>query len=423
MRALSRPSKLWANFRLVLKANVASQLILLVAAPVLTRLYTPADFGVLALYTTIVAMIAAVATLRFDWLVPNTRTDRGAAALWLAGGLTLVAALAVVIVILSLPGAKTLFAGRYDALYTYRYFIPAGVAGLAVHQLFHGWYIRRSNLAPVSRTKVVQSISNVAASLVLGALALEAFGLTFAAVIGSWAGIAILLSHADGLLAALRGLSLSRVRRMARRWIGRAVVSALVAGLNTFSTNAMILFLALVYRSPELGLLAFTYRLIGAPIGMVAQALSQSFWAHSAELVRVRDYAGLRSEYLRMSALLSGLAAPICLACGGASFFVTVIFGEKWDGMGEILIMLLPMICGMVVVSPTNHLVILNKQALQLFADLLRLGLVGLAAVLAALADLRFAHAVLLVSCGSLAGHLALFGIQVDQHRRLVRRH
>ena len=45
---------------------IAGQLILVATIPVLTRLYSPADFGVFTIYLSIVNMLGAVAALRFE---------------------------------------------------------------------------------------------------------------------------------------------------------------------------------------------------------------------------------------------------------------------------------------------------------------------------------------------------------------------
>ena len=427
MKRLS-PARLWsglgtarfrANFRVVALANIGSQALLLLASPILSRLFEPADFGVLALYVSVTSLVVSMATLRFDWLMPNARSDRSAAALFVAGGAVLgCVTLAVGVVVL--VAGETVLPERYAVLQSFAPLIPLGILGLGLHQLYQGWYVRRSDLLPVSKTKIVQSVGNIAISITLGLLAFGALGLLFATLVASWLGISMLVRGAPDLGRHLRGLRRRQIVAVARRFTRQAVLSTAVSGLNVASSQAIILLLALVYAPAQVGLVAFAHRLMAAPVTIVAQALSQSFWAHTSDLVQARDYRGLRRDYLKVTYLLLGLAATLGLVALAAQPLIVPVFGPDWTELGAIVLALVPLIWGAAVVSPTNHLVVLNRQGLQLYADILRLGLVGSAIVAAAFFDWDFVWAVLAVACSSLLGHMVLFFVQLNLHGRLI---
>jgi O-antigen/teichoic acid export membrane protein len=282
--------------------------------------------------------------------------------------------------------------------------------------------VRRSDLRPVSKTKIIQSIGNIVLSIGLGVLAFGASGLLFATLIASWLGISILVRHAPDLLQQIRRLRRVEVIVLVRRFLQQAVLSTSVSGLNVVSSQAMILLLALVYAPGQVGLVAFAQRLFAAPVGIVAQALSQSFWAHAADLVQASDYQGLRRDYLKVTALLIGLAVGLLIFAVIVQPLIVLIFGPKWVALGGVLLALMPMILGAAIVSPTNHLVVLNRQGLQLYADILRLGLVCSAITCAAVFDWGFVWAVLAVACSSFLGHIVLFFLQLHLQSGLIER-
>ena len=230
----------------------------------------------------------------------------------------------------------------------------------------------------------------------------------------------MLVRHARDLLAEFWTLSGRFVLRIAWRWRYSALLSTFVSCVNTASSMAMFLLLALVYPVESVGLFAFTHKLVAAPLGTIAQALSQSFWAHAATLTRAGNYRTIQSDFLKLSKLLGAFAAVMVAACFAMAPLFEVIFGQEWAAMGTVLICMAPLIVGLVVVSPTNHLVVLNRQGLQLFADLLRLVLVSGAVWLAMVLDWDFPLAILGMSVGSLLGHAVLFLIQIAVHRQLV---
>src|SRR3954454_20274925 len=76
---------------------------IVLVSPLLTRLYTPADFGVFAVFTALVLMLSVVATLRLETAVVLPERDEEAAALaW--------SALSAAVVIAGLVGLVGLLA-------------------------------------------------------------------------------------------------------------------------------------------------------------------------------------------------------------------------------------------------------------------------------------------------------------------------
>jgi O-antigen/teichoic acid export membrane protein len=65
MRILPK-SRFARNVAVVSAGSAMGQGLLIVSAPLLTRLYTPADFGVLAVYVSIVSILVVVASLRYE---------------------------------------------------------------------------------------------------------------------------------------------------------------------------------------------------------------------------------------------------------------------------------------------------------------------------------------------------------------------
>ena len=58
---------------------VAGQAIIVAASPILTRLYSPEDFGVLAVFASLLSILSIVASLRYQLAIPLPKTDEEAA--------------------------------------------------------------------------------------------------------------------------------------------------------------------------------------------------------------------------------------------------------------------------------------------------------------------------------------------------------
>src|SRR5687767_8086459 len=71
------------HFMVLFSGTAAAQLVNLASYPFLARLYTPADFGVFAMFVAVSAIPGAIACGRFDLAVPTAPRAGRFAILWL----------------------------------------------------------------------------------------------------------------------------------------------------------------------------------------------------------------------------------------------------------------------------------------------------------------------------------------------------
>ncbi len=404
-------SKLRHNFLAVLQANVLAQVVALAVAPVLSRLYTPSDFGTIAIFVAAFQLIAAISTARLDWSIPNTDTKRQAVSLFSTGFIALcVVCVSTAAVFAIKPPLLDHWSG-FTTLGSLIWLLPVTVFGFGLNQLLQGWFVRENNLVPVSRMAVAQSLGNASVSVFLGMLHVGVVGLVLATVVGAWLGIGMMIRRAKGLFPTVFTVSLQEICESSRRYWKEGCISSTVSLINAASAAAPVIMLAMFFSVQEVGWYSLMLRMAAAPVGVVGRALSQSFWARASELVRAKEFSALSALYLKIIRLLLLAAIPVSLACFAGPWYIGFIFGKEWDGAGHVLFALTPMLVGITVFSSTNHLIVFSRQDLQLIGDGFRLIAVIFSVYLAHLYDWSFLTAVWLVSFSSLTAYVILFGI------------
>ena len=408
-----------SNFKKLAIANILAQILIVISAPILSRLFKPENFGELALYLSITSIITSIATLKFDWLIPNARSNRIAARLFMVGICILITSTLIFFVTILIIG-DTVIPKEYLTLRKFAPFMALGVLGAGLHDLYTGWYVRISNLTNISKVKILSSASIIAMSILFGLTAFKDLGLLFAYIFGSWIGISLLFYGALELKFYLHNLRINQLKPIIKKYANQAFLSTAISALNVFSFRVTILLFAFIYSPYQIGLLIFGQQLINKPLQTIAQGLSKSFWAHVADLARHKEYRKLRKDFLKITYLLVGAAILLVLFIILIQPLIPILFGREWSEMGTILIMLIPMVFGSTIVSPTNHLIVLGQQALQLYADVIRLALICISIISAVFFELDFFYAVLSVSFSSLIGHLILFVIQLREQNKLI---
>lgn len=402
------------------KANVLTLALPFLAAPLLTRLYTPEDFAVLAVFLSLTTMLLSVVTFRFDYVLPNAKAHDQVASLFVAGMATLFLSLAIivpVIVVFDLPESS------YFALLSevphLAVVLPVTIFALACSNMLKGWFVWTGDLRPVSKSTIALAISNVGASICLGVLAFSVLGLVGAAALSAILGTIVLYRSAPlALRQALSKLNRDIFVTTERAFRKSAAICTLSSLCSAAALTAPVFLLVAVYPSREVGWFILMHKLIAAPLGALTSALGQGFWSHAAELVRTGSYAQLRADQLRATRKLALLSLPTVFFCLAGPLFVGPIFGEEnWAGAGLVLVVMAPMFVGSLVFKPTNHLVVLNKKHMQIYADLISISGTIVSVGLAANLDLGFLTAVALLSVSFLVGDLFLFMAHRHAHR------
>jgi len=252
-------------------------------------------------------------------------------------------------------------------------FLPVTILGGGFHQLMHCWYVRQAELSKVASVRIAQSFTGTGLNVVGGYAGLGAWGLIGSSVISAWVGMGLLVSGAQSLKRSFARLSLNRIKVGITRYWWESTTSPMVAVVNVASLAVVPLLLVQYYSAKEVGWYALMYRLAITPIGLLTSALSQSFWAEAAQLVKT-DIVRLKNLFLKSTKLLMLAAIPAVLLCVSGPLFVGPVLGEdQWAGAGDILMALAPMLVGMIVVQPLTHLIVHKKQIWKLYLDVIKL--------------------------------------------------
>jgi O-antigen/teichoic acid export membrane protein len=141
--------------------------------PILTRLYTPADFSTLAVFSSLLSIVAVAACLRFDIAIPIPGGDSQAFNL-----LTLAIGCSVAIAVVA--GASVLLApswlpeviGRLD-LQPYLWLLPIGILTAGSYSALQNWFVREKDFSLIARSRVAQSAASAGTQIGMAGSALD----------------------------------------------------------------------------------------------------------------------------------------------------------------------------------------------------------------------------------------------------------
>ena len=322
-QVLARPTLMLLVF------NAAAQIISLCAAPLLTRLYSPEQFGVLGAITGIVMVCVPLVTGRYELAIPRAQSDTEAFVV-LRVCMTAIGAGCIVVALLAWLGASAgparvveLLAGRW-------YFVPLGVVCVALYDTLAMEASRQNRLRPLAFSKLSQVFAGVGGQIAFGWFGWTAIGLLVGFLLNQSMGVMRLFKELVASHPARAPIAWRDVRAAAfvhRRYPMFAGWTSALEGCAKWSLQ---LAFAVLWDPTIAGFIFLTDRLVGRPLQLLSTSLLPVYVANVSRALREDPADALRSFYksLRRQAMLA-VTWTICIIVL-APLVVGPLFGQAW---------------------------------------------------------------------------------------------
>ena len=401
-----------ASVRNVLKlagGTAGSQVITVAAAPILTRLYGPESFGVLATFASILALLNVVSSLRYELAIAVPEDDDEAIALvWLCFVLVAIST-ALTALGVALLGNQLVSWLHQPALKPLLWLLPVGVLLTGVYQPLSYWAIRRKQFGLLAQTKFRQSIFGVATNL--AAAPLGTIGLLLGQIVSQSAGfVAILRQSAAVLLRGPRTAPAVLLKTL-QGYSHFGIYSSLAGLINTIGNQVPNLIFASAFGAAQLGQLALAQRLLLLPAGLIGSSVGQVFLSQAADRYRAGTLPALiwkASRKLLAYGLVTAAGASVIVAP-----LMPAIFGVEWAPTRWMIPLLTPLFLGQLIVSPLSMaFVAAEKNSAGLIAQTALMG-IRLAPLLIFITffNVNFSTAILLYAGTAFLGYLSYLRI------------
>ena len=314
--------------------TAAGHAILFSAYPILTRLYTPADFGVLGAYAAFLTVLTRIAAWRFNAAIPVPRQEAAALNLLVLSIVAVVATSLVTLVVVWMSG--TYIARLLDTpeLAGYLWFLPLALMGSGIYLSLNAWAARNAAYGLIAKTRISQSCLQVGLQIGVGLFSHGALGL----VLGDAAGRA----GGAGTLTALitrrnmkwhKDISTNRILAVARRYRRLPLFSTWSTLLNGLGTQLPSLLLLAVFGAAVAGWFNLAVLVLQAPVLLLGQAIAQVFLTDAGASYRQGRLPEYTGEMLHR--LVAVAAAPALLFILVAPALFAGLFGEEWRDAGH----------------------------------------------------------------------------------------
>jgi O-antigen/teichoic acid export membrane protein len=323
------------SVRTLATGTAAAQAISLLTAPVLSRLYAPADYGTFALYNSFLALGAAFATAKYENAIMLPATDEDGWSLVLLSGAISIGAGAIVVLIVGGYAAWAALSADFVTVPWWLWFLPLGVVAAAMGSVLSLWLTRRQAFTTVAKNRVVLVCVMSIVHIVLGMQGIGAAGLFIGYALGEALRIGLLIraTRATGgghyALTAISGMS-----KVWKRYRSFAVLSLVADTLNTVTSQIPVLMIKHNFGIATLGQYSQSERMAGLPARVLGSAIADVFRQRaSADFARDGNCRALWLSTLRLLVVVAIPPATALLIYGPSLF--RLVLGVQWVTAGE----------------------------------------------------------------------------------------
>jgi lipopolysaccharide exporter len=319
----------------LISGSFAVQAISLVLSPIMTRLYSPENFGVSAVFTSIYSILAVITCLRYEATIVIAKTKEESANM--LGVCMFFASLTTLVFFPTLYFLRYWLADIFQApeLVYLIWLAPLTALTSGTYLAFYNWNTRNRKYIRLSAASVTQEVVMDGTRL--------AFGFS-----GHASGATLIISNILGSLTSSIALAVPILTnewdflKSSITWHGMVegikkfkkfpLYTTWTSLISIFAHQITTLLLAVFFTNAVTGFYAMGNRIIRLPITMVANVISQVFFQRAAQAKHEGNISSLvENTFERL--IVYGLFPMLLLLIAGKELF-TLVLGEPWAEAG-----------------------------------------------------------------------------------------
>ncbi|GEK91032.1 lipopolysaccharide biosynthesis protein [Alkalibacterium kapii] len=390
-----KKNKFTKNIIMLTSGSLIAQIINTFSTPLITRLYSPEEYGVLTIYGSILAMMS-ISSLNYEQAIPIADDEDAANnVLFLSFSILFTFVISTTFIIAMFGSSIFEYYDDSGILYTYRYFLPIGMLFTGMYRIFIKYAYRKKNFDIIYRTKVTQSITGNLVKIFGGFFGLGSIMLIIGKIVANSAGVINLSKQLSS--ESYSNLSISKLYWSFKRYIKFPLYLTPSTFFQKFTNQIPIIFIGILYGSEMLGYYGLAYNIVKLPMNLIGQSVSNVFYAEAATLGKSDPIKLKRlSDKLIIRLVFIGMIPLIVILLFGPHLF-SLFFGIEWYHSGVYARVISFLVFSNFIFTPVSRVYEVYEKQREIFLlSLFRLFISGLGFGVSYILNLNFIWALIL---------------------------
>lgn len=359
------------NILLMTGGRVVAQLIPILITPVITRIYSPKEFGLFAVFLTIVSFVASVSNGRYCLaiLLPKKKINAQRLVLISMFFTSIVSVLFAIVVWIFNEHFFSLFNIQDLDEHLLLFFLTILFIGL--HEALYYYFLREKQYKKLAVFAIIQALTSISVRLIFGLTGNTETGLIVSYLSEYFIGTVLLLFNLDFKFNIQ--LSRKNFKKLFIRYISFLRYSLFSDSLSVLASSSPNVLLNKGFGSTSAGYFSLSEKVLGSPIWFVTSSVSDVFKQEFSEQNRMGKDSKILFLKTFKTLLIIGLI-PFSLIFILSPYVIPPLLGEIWAPVGEYIRIFSIMYYSSFVVNPLKSVAyLIKKQQYMIVFELLRL--------------------------------------------------
>ncbi len=361
------------NFITLVGGNFFSQIISIAAIPIISRIYTPAQFGLFALFCAILNSMSNVGCLSYERAILLPKSEKDVFNVMLLSVFVLIAVCFILLIIVFFFNYELTVVFNNKNIGTWLYIVPVGVFINGLNSVVGLLRLRNKNFKLISVSKISRTVSSVSIKIGFGIIVLAHGGcLVLGEIVGGISCFLTLIKRPspEKFKEFLNKTSMAGIKRVAFEYKKFPIYSSWGTFLNFSTQNSVVFVLSFIFTPAVVGYYGLCNRALRQPLMLISGAMQNVYFQKSALQVNngqcIFPYLGKLVFNLSLLALIP----TIVLMVFGQYIFV-FLFGKNWVVAGQYVQVMAPWFFFLFIASPAKIIFeVCQKQELRLIVNI-----------------------------------------------------
>jgi len=379
-----RKNEFVLNVSKLITGTALGQLITLLVSPLLTRIYTSNDFGILAVYFSITSVLSVVITLRLDMAILLPADEKEAIDLVILGLLVSFVLSCLVFINFLIFYKPIIEIIGHPEVGFYLYLVPLSTFFYGSYQVLNYWDTRIKKFNQLAISKTLKELSTAITQLGMGTIIYSgALGLVSGQISGNAIATGYLFTKTLNQISSrmIEGLW-KNLRTVFQKYKKFPLYTSWASLVSAISQNIPAILLAILYSPAIAGFYAIASRVLTVPSILIGNSVRQVYYQKASALnIQNEKILNIFKKTTLYLAFLAFIPIVTVIIWGEPLF--RIIFGPSWGEAGLFASILSIWLFFSFINPPTNvNFLILELNRLQLILEFLILIIRILAIVL-----------------------------------------
>lgn len=344
---------------------LVAQAVHIISAPILTRVYSPESFGVLAQFLAIANIIGIIAGMRYETAIVLAKNNSDAKSLFaLSIIISAIMSIVLTIIITMQNSGRILSIIKNDLEYLW-YFVPIAILLFSIQNSMIMLAQRSNEFGKTSISNIIQSIIDNITKICLGLIVCyQYFGLVVGYVVGLCSSIIYLGKRQYQSELNKELINKHKIIDVGIKYRALPIYNSWATLLNALTLQLPVLMLGILFGSSTAGYYLLTNRILKTPARFIGQAISQSLFKEIAD--NRAQPLNIYHLTVKVIIILSSLfIIPFFIVLFAGEYLFRVFFGVDWAISGIYAEIMIPWVGMQFIASSISKILIaIDRTAL-----------------------------------------------------------